>query len=344
MKDKAMRFDTPHFLFLIPAAALVLALLHLWVLGRKRRRLARFGEQETVRKLTRGVSLARQNWRFLLLLAAVSLIVFSLARPQYGTIEQPLRRRGVEVVIAIDCSQSMLGQDIKPNRFERARSQLKGLIQRLEGDSVGIVAFAGIPVVQCPMTSDYDMALNLLDSLDVDTVPVQGTAIGLAVKKATEMYKAAGKGNRVLVLLTDGEEHEGDPVKAAEEAAREGVRIYAIGIGSTEGVPIPLPEGGYKEAEGGKVNTRLNFETLTRMALATGGKAILANPSGDVELKEILRDVKTLKETDLQAKAFTIHKERFQYSLLPAVILLAAEMLLSDRRRRIESGGAGRFD
>jgi Ca-activated chloride channel homolog len=148
----------------------------------------------------------------------------------------------------------------------------------------------------------------------------------------------------VLVLLTDGEDLEGDPVKAAEEAAKEGVRIYAIGIGSQEGVPIPLAKGGYKESGGSKVNTRLNFDALTKMAYATGGKAIVANPSGDAELKEVYKDIEKLKEIDLQSKVLTIHKERFQYLLLPAVILLAAEMLLSDKRRRVAGGGAGRFD
>ena len=145
-----MRFDSPNLLALIPAAALVLVLFYWWVRARRRRLLARFGEQRVVAKLVRGVSPGRQHLKYLLLVCAVLLILFSLARPQYGVVERPLQRRGVEVLIAIDCSESMLGQDIKPDRLSRAREQLRRLIHRLEGDNVGIIAFAGIPVVQCP--------------------------------------------------------------------------------------------------------------------------------------------------------------------------------------------------
>lgn len=322
----------------------MLVLFYWWVRARRRRLLARFGEQRVVAKLVRGVSPGRQHLKYLLLVCAVLLILFSLARPQYGVVERPLQRRGVEVLIAIDCSESMLGQDIKPDRLSRAREQLRRLIHRLEGDNVGIIAFAGIPVVQCPMTSDYDMALNLLDSLAVDTVPVPGTAIGKAIGKAVETFRNPGQGQKVLVLLTDGEDHEGDPAEAAREAAEAGVVIHAIGIGSTDGVPIPLPNGRYKESEGVKVSTRLDFEALRQVAVATGGVAIKANEKGDMELDEIYRQIDALKESNLQAKAVTLHTERFQYFLLPAIIALAAELLLGDRKRRLRVEGAGRFD
>jgi Ca-activated chloride channel homolog len=339
-----MRFDSPQFLSLIPVAFVLLALFALWTVARRRRLLARFGEHEAVAKLTRGVSPVRRYMKQALLIVAVLLILFSLARPQVGTEERPLRKRGVEVLIAIDCSMSMLGQDILPSRLERARDQLRGLVHRLEGDHVGILAFAGIPIVQCPMTSDYSMALNLLDSLAVDTVPVQGTAIGDAIRKAVETFRNPGQGKKVLVLLTDGEDHESDPIAAAEEAAQAGVIIYAIGIGSTQGVPIPLPDGGYKETEGTKVNTRLDFETLREIAYATGGKAIKANEKGDLELEEIYKGIAALKEGDLDTAAMTIHIERFQFFLLPAILALIAEMLLGDRKRRIVAQGTGRFD
>lgn len=339
-----MHFAYPHLLFWIPVAVVALGLFFLWALARKKRLLERFGQSEIVCKLTRGVSRGRQNWKYALLLTAVAFLLFSLSRPQYGAIERPLRRRGVEVAIAIDCSRSMLSEDIKPNRLARARQQLRGLIQRLEGDNVGVIAFAGIPIIQCPMTSDYDMALNLLDSIDVDSVPVQGTAIGNAIRKSFQVFKTAGKGYKVLVLLTDGEDHEGDAVKAAEEAAKEGVVVYPIGIGSPKGAPIPLPEGGYKESDGGKVNSRLDFDLLRQIAAATGGTAILANPTGDLELREVYKRIASLKEKDLHSTSMTIYSERFQYFLAVAILLLIAEMTLSDRKRRIEPEGAGRFD
>jgi len=339
-----MRFVFPHLLALQTGTVVVLVVFFVWVGRHKARLLERFGNPALVLKLTRGISRARQHWKAALLIAAPAFLLFALARPQYGALERPLRRRGVEVVIAIDCSRSMLGQDIKPNRLARARQELRGLLQRLQGDNVGVIAFAGIAVIQCPMTADYDMALNLLDSIDVDSVPVQGTAIGAAIRKSFDMFQTAGKGYKVLVLLTDGEDHEGDVMKAAEEAAQQGVRIYAIGTGSPQGVPIPLPEGGYKEADGTKVNTRLDFDMLRKIAAATGGKAILANPSGDLELKELYRDIAALKETNLATTSRTIYAERFQFFLAIAVALAAVEMLLSDRRRRSEVEGAGRFD
>ncbi|HPS02713.1 MAG TPA: VWA domain-containing protein [Candidatus Sumerlaeota bacterium] len=328
-----MLFDSPKILFLIPVALAGLVLFFWWASWRRRRLLERFGQTETVGRLLNGVSGVRRFMKHALLVAAVLLLLFSLARPQYGTMERPLERRGVEVLIAVDCSTSMLGQDMKPNRLGRAREQLRGLIQGLEGDNVGIIAFAGVPIVQCPMTPDYDMALNLLDSLDVDSVPVQGTAIARAIRKAIETFKNPGKGQKVLVLLTDGEDHEQDVLEAARDAAKAGIVIHAIGIGSPEGVPIPMPQGGYKEFNQAKVNTRLDFQTLTQVALETGGKAIKANEGGDLELDLVLREIRNLKQTTFQNNKTVMHVERFQYFLLPAILALLAEMFLGDRRR-----------
>ncbi len=328
-----MLFDSPKILFLMPMALIALLCFFGWAARRRRRFLERFGQSHTVARLLSGASGVRRFWKRVLLVTAILLVFFSLARPQYGTVERPLERRGVEVLIAVDCSTSMLGQDMKPNRLGRAREQLRGLIQGLEGDNVGIIVFAGVPIVQCPMTPDYDMALNLLDSLDVDSVPVQGTAIARAIRKAIETFKKPGKGQKVLVLLTDGEDHEQEVLEAARDAAKAGIVIHAIGIGSPEGVPIPMPQGGYKEFNQSKVNTRLDFQTLTQVALETGGKAIKANEGGDLELDLVLREIRNLKQTTFQNNMTVMHVERFQYFLLPAILALMAEMLLSERRR-----------
>jgi Ca-activated chloride channel homolog len=338
-----MRFDNPQILFLLPLAAILLTLFHLWAGARKRRLMAQFAQPALLQKLTRGVSIGRQRWKTVLTALAILLALFCLARPQYGTVERPLQRKGIEVIVALDCSQSMLAQDIKPSRFDRAKEELRNLIQRLQGESVGVIAFAGVSIVQCPLTSDRAMAMNLLDSMTLDSVPVQGTDLAKAIDQARGMYHTASAGNKVLVLLTDGENLDGEPLKSAEEAAKEGVRIYCIGIGSPEGAPIPIKAGGYKEAKDGKVNTRLDFDSLTKIASTTGGKAILSNPSGQEEAKAIAADLAALKQGDLQEKTLTIHQERFQIFLIPAVLLLLLEMLLSDRRRKTRQA-AGRFD
>jgi Ca-activated chloride channel family protein len=326
-----MRFDAPHLLTLLPVAIGMLAVIYWMTYRRKARLLAQFGDRDLVQQLIRDASIARRRVKALLVFAGVSLAIVALTRPQYGILERPLRRKGVEIVVAVDCSLSMLGQDISPNRLERAKAQLRGLIQRLQGDNVAIIAYAGIPVVLCPMTSDYDMALNMLDTIGVDTVPVKGTSISKAIEKATDTFQYGG--DKVLVLLTDGEDLDADPVAAARKAADKGVRIFAIGIGSPEGAPIPLPEGGYKEGADGKINTRLDFEKLRQIAFATKGKAILANASGDLEVETIAKDIRALRQSEFQNTTATVYAERFQYFLLPAILFLMAEMLIGDRKK-----------
>ncbi len=339
-----MRFESPHLLVFVPVSIILMIAFWSFVVFRKRRLLARFAGAKMVKKLTRGVSRGRQYSKFAMLTFVIALVFFALARPQYGTHERTLRNRGVEVVLAIDCSLSMLGRDIAPNRFERAREQLRSLIQQLTGHQLAIIAFAGIPIVQCPMTADHGMALNLLSALDVDTVPVGGTAIGSTIRKALDTFQEAGKGTRVLVLLTDGEDHKTDPIGAAREAAEQGVIIIPVGIGSPAGVPIPMPGGGYKESKTGKVNTRLDFETLAEIAKVTGGKAILANPKGNLEVEEITRIIDSLTSENLQTTSQIVHHERFQYFLYLAVGLLMLEIIIGDRSRKEEQQRMGLFD
>ena len=338
-----MRFDSPRILFLLPAAIVLLWLFWILVGARRRTLVARFGLPATMAKLARGLSPGRRRVKAALLTAGIALLLPALARPQYGTLERPMRRRGVEVLVAIDTSLSMLAQDVKPTRLDRAKQMLRDVLLRLKADSVGVVAFAGMPIVQCPLTTDHDMALNLLDAIDADSVPVQGTAIGAAIRKAVETFREPGTGRKALVLLTDGEDHDTQPVEAAKEAAKAGIVIYAIGIGTTEGTPIPMPKGGFKETDGTKVSSRLDFDTLRQIAQATGGEAIIANPSGDKEVQEVCRRVEALAKSDLGASAVTVHLDRFQYPLAAALALLALEMLLGERRRRYD-GAAGRFD
>jgi Ca-activated chloride channel family protein len=339
-----MRFDLPQILWLLPVATVLLVLLHAWAGRRRRALIARFGNPATIGKLTRGVSVARRRARFALLLVAVLLVIIAVARPQYGVIERPVSRSGVELVVAIDCSNSMLARDIQPNRLQRARDQLRNLILRLKGDGVAVVAFAGMAVIQCPMTSDYGMALNLLDSINTDSVPIQGTNIAAAIDTSLRAFQRSRPGGKVIVLLTDGESHAGDALEAAQRAREAGVRIFSVGIGSTEGVPIPLPEGGYKESAGAKVSTRLDFDTLTQIALATGGQAILANPSGDIEIETIYNETEALEREEFQAKTMIVRRERFQPLLVAALLILTVESLIGDRKRRVEAGGVGRFD
>jgi Ca-activated chloride channel family protein len=317
----------------LPVFAVGLLVLFAWMRWRRGVLLRRMGDLSTVSRLVRGVSLTRRRLKMLMVFVSVMLIVFSLSRPQYGAVEREMERRGVEVLIAVDCSLSMLARDMEPDRLTRALEQLRDLVLMLRGNNVGIIAFAGVPIVQCPLTSDYSMVLNLLEAVDVDTVPVQGTRLGLVIDKALETFQSPGKGRKVLVLLTDGEDHQGEVEAAAERAADAGVVVYAIGIGDTQGQPIPLPEGGYKESDGRKVSTRLDFETLREVALKTGGKAIRANTRGDLEIEMITEDIRSLETSNLRSRVVQSHIERFQYFLAPALLLLFLDFILGEGRR-----------
>lgn len=312
-----------------------IALFFVWYFRRKRGLLERFAGQGVISHLVDFSIFRIQRRKVLILLVVIGLLIVVLARPQYGTIERPIIRKGVDIYIAIDTSTSMLAQDIKPNRFERARELMRSFIHRVRGDRVGIIVFAGTAVIQCPLTLDYDIAMNTLEAIDVGVVPVQGTDLGTTIRTALKSFKRTPKGYRVLVLITDGEDQGTDPVGAAEEAAKEGMLISCLGIGSPEGAPIPLPDGGFKEdKEGHKVMSKLDFHTLEQIAIKTGGKAILANPSGHAEVEALYADIQKMRKREIESKVHQIYEDRFQYVLLPAILLLIAITVYPERRRQ----------
>ena len=318
-------------LFAVP----FLALFYLWVFHRKRKMLSRIGEWRLIRHLTNSVSTRKQKLKAILIVVAAALLIFTLSRPQYGSIERPVVRKGVDIFIAIDTSLSMLARDIKPTRLDRAKEQLKGLVHRLKSDRVGIITFAGTAFVQCPLTMDYGLALDILDTIDHESVPVEGTAIGEAVRAARKAFERSGKGERVLVLLTDGEDQETDPIGAAREAEEAGIKIYSIGIGSQKGEPIRLPDGSLKrDSEGHIVNSKLDLGLLKEISRITGGKTLVANPKGGLELDAVYKDIGLMEKETLRSRTYSIYEERFQYFLLPVIILLIIEMILSDRKKR----------
>jgi len=234
-----LRFAHPEYLYLlwlIPALIVFYCLAFRW----KTKAMQRFGNLELVKKLAASTSRKRQVTKVSCVIAAFIFLIVSLARPQIGTKLQEVKREGVDIIIALDVSQSMLAEDVKPNRLEKARHEISGFIDRLEGDRVGLIAFAGEAFVQCPLTLDYGAAKIFLDILDTNLIPEPGTAIGEAIFKAIGTFEQRERKHKVLVLITDGEDHDSEPLKAAEEARREGIVIYTVGIGSGKGVPIPL--------------------------------------------------------------------------------------------------------
>ncbi len=334
-----MRIAQIDFIYVLLILLPLLIVFYGLVFRMKRRAKERFGNLALIEKLSLSFSPRKQRWKVVLILLGAFFLLFSLARPQLGTKLTLMKREGVDIIIAIDVSLSMMAEDIRPNRLEKAKQEISGLINRMRGDRVGLVAFAGVPFVQCPLTLDYSAAKMFLDIIDINLIPQPGTAIGDAIRTSIEAFSQKERKYKVLILLTDGEDHESDPLAAAEEATKEGIRIYTIGIGSVQGELIPIRDGrgqvsGFKkDQEGSVVVSKLDEATLQKIALTAGGKYYHAT-SGEMELDKIYDEIAKMEKKELEGKLMTQYEDRYQYFLLVSVILLTAEFLLSDRRSR----------
>jgi Ca-activated chloride channel family protein len=273
-----------------------------------------------------------------MLVLAVSLMLFSLARPQWGFEWQEVKRSGIDVLIAIDVSKSMLATDVKPNRLERSKFAVKDMVKKLSGDRIGLVAFAGTAFLQCPMTIDYNGFLLALDDLNTDTIPRPGTSMTGAIRQALEAFKGPDKKYKTLVIITDGEDFEGDALKAAAQAAAEGMKIYCVGVGTSEGELIPAGyEGGGRtylaDKSGNIVKTRLNEELLKKIAISTGGSYVRATQR-DFGLGLLYdKSISQIEKRDIESKMKRRYEERYQIFLAAALALLFLEGLISERRR-----------
>ena len=326
-------------LLLIPLLAVML-----WHSARARRRaLARFGDSELVRRLAASVHRRNRNLRVFLFLGSATLLLFALARPQFGTRVETVRREGKDVVVALDLSRSMLAEDVAPNRLQRAKLEILRLVDRLDGDRIGLVAFAGQAFVQSPLTTDYAATQLFLNAMEVDLVPVQGTNLGEAMGVALDLFDEEVREHRVLLIVTDGEDHEGEVEDATRRANQAGVRVFTVGIGSADGVPIPefdaagRRQGFLRDADGNVVTTRLDEATLRRIADATGGAFYLSTPQS-VELDALIEDMSAVGTREIDAREIAQFEEQFQLFLGAAILLLLLEPLLPERRR----GEAGR--
>lgn len=322
-------------LLLVPALA-----AFLWLaLRRKQRALDRFGESELVKQLAATVNRRGAVAKRILLVVAVALLAIALARPQFGTRVETVRREGQDIVVALDVSNSMLAEDIAPNRLNRAKLAVARLIDRLEGDRIGLVAFAGEAFVQSPLTLDYAAARLFLNAMEPDLVPVQGTNLGAALDVSLGAFDEQERQYRVLIVITDGEDHEGAIDEALASASKSGIKIHAVGIGSPEGVPIPdFDEAGRRrgfkrDAEGNVVTTKLDEATLRHIADETGGSYVRVTPRG-TELYELADQIAGMEGREIEAQQLTQYEEQYQIFLGLALATLLAEFLVPDRRRR----------
>lgn len=324
-----------NFLLLVP----IIMLFFIFTGISKRKRIEKFADRVVIEKLLPSKSFVRDRARKILIVITAGFLILALARPQIGTTLTMTRRHGVDILVAIDTSLSMLAQDIKPSRLEKAKLEISSLIDRLRGDRVGILTFAGTSFVQCPLTLDYSAAKMFLSIIEPGMMPIQGTAIGGAIRTARKAFIKKERKYKVLILLTDGEDHDTNPIEAADKAKQEGIVIYAIGIGTRKGEPIPVMDQSgnvkeYKKDRNGEiVMTRLDEDILQKVALITNGKYYHAT-AGEFELDKIYDEISKMEKKELSNRLFTQYEDRFQYFLGIALILLCVEFIIGDRKKK----------
>ncbi len=328
--------DYLNFLYLVPVLIIIFWYTH----RRKNILLDRFASSTLQKLLLPLRSKFKGFFKFSIILFSIVLLIFALANPQVGSKIEEVKQVGIDVYILLDVSLSMEAQDIKPSRLEKAKHEISKLIQRLRGDRIGLIVFSGEAFVQFPLTTDYAAANLFLSAVDVSTVPQPGTAIGPAVRLATRSFKKEEETKKAIIIITDGENHEGDVVKIAEEAASEGISIFAIGLGSATGAPIPVTNAngvqvGYKKDKYGKVVlTKLDENTLKEIASAGDGKYYHGTNTED-ELDKVYNDLSQFEQTEYGATKITEYEDRFYYLLFPAILLLIIEFFITSRKNKL---------
>jgi len=332
-----MRFGNLGYLWLlllIPICGIFFG----WAVKSKRKALEMFADRNVLDHLVKSVDFRIQKIRLALFLIILLLLVITLIQPKWGYHWKEVKRKGLDIVVALDLSKSMLAEDIKPNRLEAAKREIKSLINMMKGDRISIVAFSGSAFVQCPLTLDYGTAKLFLENLDVNSISLGGTNIGKAIDVSASAFEGHEKKHRVLILITDGEDHGERVMQAVEEAKKQGIVIFTIGIGKQEGAPIPFIDkdgrkGFVKDREGNIVLSKLDPVLLQKIALLTGGKKGTIG-AGSFPLEEIYQEeVSKMEKKELESSRQKRFENRFQWPLFIAIFLYVIEAVLVERKR-----------
>jgi len=329
------RFEHPEYLYLLLVIPF-LAFLYIYSMRSKKNAIKKFGNMLLIKKLTPDVSLKKQYLKYWLVSTGIVLFVFLIAGPQFGSKLETVKRQGVEVMICLDVSQSMLSTDISPSRLEKSKQILSKLVDNLRNDKVGLIIFAGDAYVQLPITSDYVSAKMFLSSIKPSMVPVQGTAIGAAVRLATRSFTPNSTSEKTIVLITDGENHEDDAIGAIKEAAEKGIVTHVLGVGLPAGAPIPI--GGnnnfLKDKAGNVVITKLN-EEMGREIAAAGGGIFVRTDNTNTALKALQKEIDRMSKSDIESKVYTTYDEKYQVLAWIILFILVLEFFILDRRNRV---------
>ena len=316
-------------IFLIPVFFIVQAVL----LRIRRNRIRKFGDEKLVSQMMPSYSKSKVWVRLVLFSTGFFFFVIGLSRPQIGARLKEQEIKGAEIIIAIDVSNSMLAEDYSPNRLERAKLAVSRLVDKLRDDRIGLVIFAGTSFVQLPVTTDYVSAKMFLNSIDTGSIPIQGTALGDAITTCIRSFSAQSDKSRAIILITDGENHEDDPVAAAKQAAEMGIKVFTIGVGSPEGKPIPMNGELLKDKDGEIVVSRLDEAVLQEIA-AEGNGAYVRAGNSEFGLNPIIDDLRKLEDEKYSSVVFEEYDEQFMYFLAIALVFLVLEMLVGDRRSK----------
>jgi Ca-activated chloride channel homolog len=326
--------DYLYALVLIPMFSVLFVIYMIW----KNRAARNFGEWDVIRQLMPLQSQHKLILKFVVLMIAFGFLIIAMANPQIGSKMEKVHRKGSDLVIALDVSNSMLSQDIRPDRLTRAVQGITKLIDRLEGDRIGIVVFAGKAYVQLPITTDYAAAKMFLSTISTQMVPSQGTAISEAIDLAVKSFNEEER-SKAIIIITDGEDHEGNVLESAKAAAEKGIKIFTIGMGSPEGSPIPLfdqfgRQTGYKTDRNGQTIISKLDETVLQQVASAGDGIYVRASTGQDGLGKILDEINSLEKQEIETKMFSDYESRFQYFLAISLIFLALELIIPERKSR----------
>ena len=301
---------------------------------RKQRQLREFGDQELMAQLMPDASKSRPIWKFSLMMIALVLLIIAAARPQYGQKENSIKRQGIEVMVALDISNSMLAEDVAPNRLDRAKQMLSKMIDNMVDDKVGLVVFAGDAFTQLPITCDYVSAKMFLNTITPSLIPTQGTAIGSALQTAiTSFGSQESDAGRAIILITDGENHEDDAIAAAKKAQELGMQVFVIGIGKPEGAPIPKPGTNdyFKDRSGQVVVSKLNEDMCQQIAQAGNGVYVRCDNT-NTAMRALQQELDRIATAELETTVYADYNEQYQSFALIALFLLLIEFFILSRK------------
>lgn len=329
------RFANPEFLYLLFILPVLLA-VYVYAYLQKRKAIKRLGNPEILSQLMPEVSPKRQFLKFWFVFGAVAAIIFVIAGPQFGSKLETVKRQGVEIMVCLDVSNSMLAEDVSPNRLEKSKQMLSKLTDGFTDDKMGLIVFAGDAFTQLPITSDYISAKMFLTSINPSMVSAQGTSIGAAINLAARSFTPNETSDKTIVLITDGENHEDDAIGAATAAAEKGIHVNIVGIGLPKGAPIPLQgtNNYMKDKDGNVVITMLNEQMCQEIAAAGKGMYVRADNTNSA-LKALQKEIDKMKKTELDSKVYSEYDEQFQLVAWVALFLLIVELLIFDRKNRI---------